>query len=81
MPSRARQGVTVIKNKNPKKPGTYILISKKTGYIDVWIGNNHYYYSNVQKNVDPKKISIEKVIEDAEAKEQRSKGIIVIRRK
>lgn len=81
MPSRARQGVTVIKNKNPKKPGTYILISKKTGYIDVWMGNNHYYYSNVQKNVKPKDVNIEKIIEDAESKEAKRNGLIVIRRK
>lgn len=58
MPSRATQGVRVIKNKNPKKPGSYVLIAKKTGFIDVTINNKRYYYnasltnqSMTQKNI------------------------------
>lgn len=81
MPSYARQGLRVIRNKNPRNKGSYILISKKTGYIDVWVNGKHYYYNSKQTNVDVSKINIERIIEDAESKEQRSKGIIVIRRK
>lgn len=74
MPSYARQGLRIIKRKKPKNNGSYILIARKTGFVDVWIGNKHYYYNSKETN-------IEKIIEDADAKEQKKKGVIVIRRK
>lgn len=37
------QAAIVIKNNNPRTPGSYILISRKTGFMDVWIGDHHYY--------------------------------------
>lgn len=48
MPSRATQSLKVIKRKEPKTNGSYILISKKTGFMDVTINNTRYYYNNVQ---------------------------------
>lgn len=45
MPSRARQNAVVVRNKKPKSPGTYLLISKRTGFMDVTINGKRYYYN------------------------------------
>lgn len=82
MPSRLKQEGIVFKGKRKKDGKTlYVVVAKRTGFMDVWIGNKRYYYNYSQKNIDPSKISIEKIIEDAESQEQKKSGVIVIRRK
>lgn len=43
------QAAIVIKNNNPRNPGSYILISRRTGFQDVWIGSHHYYQNTIQQ--------------------------------
>lgn len=79
MPSRARQGVGVYKNKNSRKKGSYLLIAKKTGYMDIWVNGQHFYYNYKKYGVDPSKINWEEM--QRQAQEMGKKGVIVIRRK
>lgn len=59
MPSRQSQQVKIVNLKN-KKTGQnrYVMVAKKTGFIDVTIANKRYYYnasltnqSMTQKNI------------------------------
>lgn len=79
MPSHARQGVTVIRRKDRKSKGNVILISKKTGFMDVWVNGQHFYYNYKKYGVDPSKINWEEM--QRQAQEMGKKGVIVIRRK
>lgn len=85
MPSHMGQSVKIYKGKSKKNGKTpYIAFMKPDGYLDVWIYNHHYHLVNVGKIVSKNgdvKINIQKVIDDYEAKEQKKKGVIVIRRK
>lgn len=80
MPSRAKQGIVIIRNRNPRNPSSFILISVKTGYQDVWIGNQHFYHNYAtsgnmkETNVDFQKLQDSKNRSNA-------KTTIVIRRR
>lgn len=74
----ASQRLIIIKNKNPKKPGSYILISKKTGFKDVTINGKRYYYNIHQKYEKSKDIKFENIVK--ENIKIRSKPKIVVRR-
>lgn len=80
MPSRQRQQAIILNRKDGKSKGTIIFI-KKTGYMNVWVNGKQYYYNYAEHNVDPQRINLEKVISDIEAREQKNKGVIVIRRR
>lgn len=79
MPSRAYQGVWIIKKKNPKT-GRYILISKRTGFKDVWIGDTHYYYNYTATGQNFDNLDIAKIVQDYQDR-QNGKKVIVVRRK
>lgn len=82
MPSPLRQEGIVIKGKIKRNGKTlYVVIAKRTGFMDVWIGGKRYYYNYVQNGVNPNNIDINKVIRDIEAQEQKKKGVIIIKRK
>lgn len=80
MPSRAKQQLIVINRKDGKTKGT-IFVIKRTGYLNLWVNGKQYYYNYAQHNVNPNNINIEKIINDIEAREQKKKGVIVIKRK
>lgn len=80
MPSRARQQLIVLSHKKNKTKGDILLV-RKTGYMNIWVNGKQYYYNSSQKNVNPKDIKIDRIIEDAEAQEQKRLGVIVIRKR
>lgn len=43
--NRATQSVTIIRNRN-SNTGRYILISRKTGFMDVTVNGQRFYYNN-----------------------------------
>lgn len=50
MPSRATQKLTVIRNKNSKNTGNILLIMAKTGYVDVTVNGQRFYYNAKSTN-------------------------------
>lgn len=82
MPSKKSQAVRIISARSKKTGKTYyIMIAKRTGFLDVWIGNKHYYYNYNQKNINPNNLDIDKIVEDVQAREEKKRGVIIIRRK
>lgn len=79
MPSYARQGATVIRRKDRKNKGNTILISRKTGFMDVWVNGQHFYYNYKKYGVDPSKINWDEM--QRQARDMGKKGVIVIRSK
>lgn len=60
--ARASQRLIIIKNKNPRTPGSGILISKKTGFQDVTINGKRYYYNIHEQFKRASDFNLEKVI-------------------
>lgn len=78
MPSYARQGIRAFQHKdNKKRKNIYVI--KHTGYIDVWINGQHFYYNYSKYGVDPTKIDWEELVR--KSSDSGKKGIVVIRRK
>lgn len=78
MPSRATQGAIVIRNKNARKKGSYILITARTGFMDVWVNGTHFYYNNSTSQSMDKTIDITKT---TQPKQQNQKQTIIITKK
>lgn len=77
MPAYARQGITVISNKKKKKNPTIVLI-KKTGYQNVWINGQHFYYNVHEQYDDIADTDFERLAQNTH---NEGKRLIVIRRK
>ncbi len=80
MPSRATQRVVIVKNKKPRKPGTYLLIAAKTGFMDVTIGNQRFYYNYKETSNNGSVPSMKKAVNN-QAQKSKKKKIIVIRKR
>ena len=77
MPSRARQGITVFKNKSVNNGKALILI-RKTGFVDLWWFDKHYYTENGFLMVEP--VDFDKMVDGYNQKQQAKKRIVIIRR-
>lgn len=77
MPSRARQGITVLQRKDPKTGKALILI-RKTGFVDLWWHNTHYYTENGQLMVES--VDFDKMIDGYNQKQQAKRRIVIVRR-
>lgn len=71
------QGVTMISSKN-KKPQNMLLLVRKTGYANIWIGSQHIYwnYNAAQTNTD--KVDVGAAMQSVE--KPKKKQVILIRR-
>lgn len=80
MPSRVTQRVKIIslRNKNTGEESA-IMIAQKTGFLDVWIGDKHFYYNSMQEG-DLSKVDVNQLAQDA-LPQQPKKTIVVVRRK
>lgn len=72
-----RQGITVLKNKNAKT-GKALLIIKKTGFVDLWWFDRHYYTENGRLMVEP--VDFDKMVDGYNQKQQAKKRIVIVRR-
>lgn len=77
--AHASQRLSIFRNRNPRSPGSYLLISKKTGFMDVWINGVHYYYNSMQEG-DLSKVDVNQLAQEA-LPQQPKKTIVVVRRK
>lgn len=68
-----QQGLIIAGHPDINGNFPYILIARRTGFMDVTIGN-HYYYQNSYSNAD-------EIEDDALEEKPKKKGIIWIRRK
>lgn len=78
MSARAKQSLKVIKNKNPRNPGSYILISAKTGYINVTINGTQYYYNKKATSTNGKAPTLKSVLASTS---NSKKKVIVVRKR
>ena len=77
--ARAFQSLRVIRlNSDTKKPVLNILVSKKTGYMNVTINGTLFYYNLTQAFKDPNDIDFDEI---ANYQNTTGKKVIVVKRK
>lgn len=74
-----QQGLIIAGHPNGNGYFPYILIARKTGFMDVTIGPRHYYH-NSYENANDIGTELEDTVEQAQTASTK-KGIIWIRRK
>lgn len=82
MPRKYQQGYIFSfpgKSKGKKKT-TYVVLMKKTGFQDVWIGNKHYYYDEEKQYNSIDEVDMKDAF-DTDRRTTTKKGKIVIKRK
>ena len=77
MSAYAKQGITVMSHKDDKKRNTIVLM-KRTGYNNVWINGQHFYYNRYEQLQDIADADFTRLAQQAESNNKR---LIVIRRK
>lgn len=82
MPSRLWQRGIIFVGKD-KKSGRrkYVLIAKKTGFMDVWIEDKHFYYNHKESYGPDDDVDIQKAVDNYNAKNGKKKQKITIRKK
>lgn len=79
MPSKQSQRVKIInfKDKNTEKNYT-LMIGERTGFRDVWINGQHFYYNRYQTQPMSQKIDVSNLINQ---QQKTPRQTIVIRRR
>lgn len=72
-----QQGIILASHPDENGNFGYMVISRKTGFQDVWIGDQHLYYNAYEKNPTGTAI-LQGMIINLHAKEQKKKGQMVI---
>lgn len=72
-----RQGITIVEKKD-KKTGKSLILIRRTGFVDLWWYNNHFYTENGKLVVAP--VDLNKIISDYNKSQQAKKKIVIIRR-
>lgn len=72
-----RQGITILE-KSKKKTGKAFIAIRKTGFVDLWWYDRHYYTENGVLMVEP--IDFDAMTSDYNARQQAKKKITVRRR-
>lgn len=81
MPSRKyQQGYIFRGKKGTKKRNSFVLVMKKTGFHDVWIGDKHFYYDETVQYDSPDEIDMVSAFQPA-PKSTAKKGKIVVKKK
>lgn len=81
MPSRQRQQGFIITDTRDKDERKYILVSKKTGFQNVWIGNRHFYYNYYRSYGSPSEVNFNSIVNDAPQNNRRRKSIVIRRKR
>lgn len=80
MPRKYQQGYIFRGKKGSKKQNRYLVVMKKTGFHDVWIGNKHYYYDEEKQYNSIDEVDMKDAF-DTDRRTTTKKGKIVIKRK
>lgn len=81
MPSRKHQkGYIVRGRKGTKNSNKIYIISKKTGFMDVWIGSQHFYYDEKEEYDSVEDIHMKDAF-DTDRRTTTKKGKIVVKKK
>lgn len=80
MPSSLRQQGMVFLGTDKNGRKKYLLIARRTGFMDVWIGGQHFYYNYTQSYNDASEIDVNQVIQDYNDQENAKKTIVIRRR-
>lgn len=72
-----RQGITVLE-KSKKKTGKALIAIRKTGFVDLWWFDRHYYTENGVLMVEP--VDFDKMVDGYNQKQQAKKRIVITRR-
>ncbi len=81
MPSRKYQKVLIWGGRRgTKNQGKFVVMMKRTGFHDVWIGNNHFYYDEKEQYDSIDDIDMEAAF-DTDRRTTTRKGIIVVKKK
>lgn len=78
MGSRAYQKVTVVAQKKRNK-GQLLLVTKKTGFVDVTINGKRYYYNEKQTWDSVNELNLKEAF--GATKSANKKGTIVVNKK
>lgn len=82
MPSRTWQQVLVLSPKNNDSNKSTIMLIRKTGYANIWIGDQHYYWDNTQQKNSTAKfkpVDFNKMIRNYHLSQAAKKGIVIRR--
>lgn len=74
------QGIIITSRRKTPRANTMIFI-RKTGYANVWIGDQHIYWNYNVSQKDPEKVDFDKLVEEQAEKTTKTKKQIVIRRR
>lgn len=78
MPSRTLNSGIFITPKNGSST-TSLLLIRRTGYANVWIGDQHYYWNYNASQINQRQIDINKAIRDYNDRLQKKTSISVRR--
>lgn len=81
MPSRTWQQGIILKGRPRKGKTPYILIARRTGFMDVWIGDQHFYYNYARSYNNSDDFDVQQAVEEFNESQSSKKQTIVIRRK
>lgn len=72
-----QQGIILASHPDENGNFGYMVISRKTGFQDVWIGDHHLYYNAYEQN-NTGTVALKGMIAGIRAKELKKKGQMVI---